>query len=275
MSDRAALVGRRYESRGLRVDADASYAYAEVIGDDPQRHADRDTAAPFFAVALIAPLWRAVYQSSELDTEDQNVLHAEQRMLLRRELRIGETLTGRAEVTEVVGFGFNDAAIIRCDLLDADDRAVVSMESTLAIQGSSGYPPIGRHAAAPSRDAVAVRLSRCFDQDAPARYADAADDHNPLHLDDDAARAAGHPGRIVHGMCTLATGISALVEKLRDRPDTRLGYLRARFSKPVLPGDTVEYTAYTTRATNTYVVGASLARRPVLKSCWLRLVEGT
>ncbi len=274
MPDRRALVGRRYESPGLRVDADASYAYADAIGDDPVRHQDRGTAAPFFAVALIAPLWRSIYQSAELDTEDQNVLHAEQRMLVCREPRVGETLTGVAEVTDVVGFGFNDAAIIRCRLLDADGRAVVSMESTLAVQGSSGYPPLGRRAATPARGAVAARCSRLFDADAPGRYADAADDHNPLHLDDEAARAAGHPGRIVHGMCTLATGISALVATLRDRPDARLGYLRARFSRPVLPGDTVEFTAFTTRATNTYAVGASLGGRPVLKSCWLRLAEG-
>jgi acyl dehydratase len=147
------------------------------------------------------------------------------------------------------------------------------MESTLSVQGSSGYPPSTRRAAVPARGEPSVALSCLFDADLPRRYADAADDHNLLHLDDEAARAAGHPRRIVHGMCTLASGISALVNKLRDRPDARLGYLRARFSRPVLPGDTVDYTAFTTRATNTYVVSASLDRRPVLKSCWLRLTE--
>ena len=274
MPDRRALVGRRYELADLRVDAKASTVYAEAIGDNPIRHQDRGTAPPFYAVALIAPLWRSIYQASELDTEDQLVLHAEQRMLVHRDLRVGDRLTGQAEVTDVVGFGFNDAAIIRCRLLDGRGVPVVSMESTLAVQGSSGYPPAARRAASPAKGAVAARLGLRFDEDTPARYADAADDHNPLHLDDDAAKAAGHPSRIVHGMCTLATGISALVNKLRDGPDVRLGYLRARFSRPVLPGDTVDYTAYATRAGNTYLVGAALRGRPVLKSCWLRLADG-
>lgn len=274
MPDRRALVGRRYELAGLRVDAAASNTYAEVIGDDPTRHQDRGTASPFYAVALIAPLWRSIYQSSELDTDDQSVLHAEQRMLLHRELRIGAELTAEAEVADVVGFGFNDAAVIRCRLLDSDGRPVVSMESTLAVQGSSGYPATSRRAATPTKGEPAATLHCVFDADVPRRYADAADDHNPLHLDDDAARAAGHPSRIVHGMATLATGISALVNKLREAPDVRLGYLRARFSRPVLPGDAVDFTAYATRSTGTYVVGASLDRRPVLKNCWLRLAGG-
>jgi acyl dehydratase len=36
------------------------------------------------------------------------------------------------------------------------------------------------------------------------RYADASGDHDAIHLDDDAARAAGLPGRILHGLWTMA-----------------------------------------------------------------------
>lgn len=274
MPDRRALIGSRFELADLQVDANDSAAYAKAIADDdPTRHQGRDTASPFYAVALVAPLWRSVYQMSELGTEDQKVLHAEQRMLVHRDLRVGESLTGQAEVTDVVGFGFNDAAIIRCRLLDDRGAPVVSMESTLAVQGSSGYPPAPRCGANPTRGGVAAQLGYRFGEDITARYADAADDHNPLHLDDEVAKAAGHVSRIVHGMCTLATGVSALVNELGKRSNVRLSYVRARFSRPVLPGDTIVYTAYHTRADKTYLVGASLGRRPVLKSCWIRLAD--
>ena len=38
----------------------------------------------------------------------------------------------------------------------------------------------------------------------PARYARASGDHNPIHLDDEAARAVGLPRAILHGLWTMA-----------------------------------------------------------------------
>jgi acyl dehydratase len=265
--NRQALVGRQYAQAGLVVDAEGSEAYARCVGDEPSR----TSAPPFYAVKLVAGLWRQVYQAPELGTADQLVLHAEQRMLFHRELRIGETLSGRAVVRDVVGFGFGDAAIIRCALSDKDGRDVVVMESTLAMQGASGLAPDRRRYTQPTKKDLVIRLDREFGEELPKRYADAADDHNPLHLDDELARQAGHPRRIVHGMCTLATGITSLANKLRTRPEGRLSYLRARFTRPVLPGDVVEFSAYQGGAGGTYLVGAKLDGRAVLKSTWFRM----
>ena len=36
------------------------------------------------------------------------------------------------------------------------------------------------------------------------RYAHASGDHNPIHLDDEFARAVGLPGRILHGLYTMS-----------------------------------------------------------------------
>jgi acyl dehydratase len=40
--------------------------------------------------------------------------------------------------------------------------------------------------------------------DTMRRYADASGDHNPIHLDSVAARAAGLPAPILHGLFTMA-----------------------------------------------------------------------
>jgi acyl dehydratase len=267
LSGRSSLVGREYRLDAVHIDAESASAYAAAVGDA----AGRRFAPAFYAVRVVAPLWRRIYQAPELETSDQQVLHAEQRMRWYRPLRVGETIRAHAKITDMVAFGFNDAAVIGCWLLDADDRPVVAMESTLAVQGSSRFPADKRRGAQPSRGAVAAQAVCRFGIETPARYADAADDHNPLHLDDEAARAAGHPGRIVHGMCTLATGVSALVKQLRRTPDTHLAYLRARFSRAVRPGVEVEYTAHFTRSPATFVATARHDGRPVLKNCWLRL----
>ena len=44
------------------------------------------------------------------------------------------------------------------------------------------------------------------------RYAEASGDGFAIHLDDAAARAVGLPGRIVHGLCTMAFAGRAVVE---------------------------------------------------------------
>jgi acyl dehydratase len=265
--NRRSLTGRRFSIPALHVDADESAAYAAAVGDEP-----RDGIAPaFHAVRLVAPLWRLIYQAPELGTADQLVLHAEQKMLFHRDMLVGETYVGHAEVRDVVGFGFGDAAIIRCTLVDSDDRSVVTMESTLAVQGSSGFPADPRRFTQPSKKDLAVELNAYFGEETPQRYADAADDHNPLHLDDELARQAGHPRRIVHGMCTLATGITGLANKLRENPDARLSYVRARFTRPVLPDTAVDFTAHRSGSPSTYLVSAKHEGKAVLKSTWFRM----
>ena len=73
-------------------------------------------------------------------------------------------------------------------------------------------------------------------------YADASGDHNPIHLDDDAARAAGLPGVIAHGMLAMAQLANLVVAYAGDH--RRLLRLRCRFSGMVQPGDTITFSGH-------------------------------
>lgn len=44
------------------------------------------------------------------------------------------------------------------------------------------------------------------------RYADASGDRNPIHLEDEAARALGLPGVVAHGMLTSALAIGVVAQ---------------------------------------------------------------
>lgn len=68
-------------------------------------------------------------------------------------------------------------------------------------------------------------------------YADASGDQNPIHQDDDIARAVGLPGVIAHGMLNYGMLSRALTDWLGD--PGRLRRLAVRFSNMVQPGDTV------------------------------------
>ncbi|MCH7230634.1 MaoC family dehydratase N-terminal domain-containing protein [Glycomyces sp. L485] len=73
-----------------------------------------------------------------------------------------------------------------------------------------------------------------------AAYADASGDHNPIHLDEAAAKAAGLPDVIAHGMFTMGLVSRAVLEWIDGAGiDARLTEFSARFAKPVVvPAET-------------------------------------
>ena len=78
------------------------------------------------------------------------------------------------------------------------------------------------------------------------QYADAAGDHNPIHLDSDFATGAKFggsalDGTIAHGMMILAS-ISEMLTIAFDEDWLRNGRLKVRFRGPVYPGEMI--TAY-------------------------------
>lgn len=63
------------------------------------------------------------------------------------------------------------------------------------------------------------------------RYADASGDHNPIHLDDEAARALGLEGVIAHGMLTWARVVAEVAAWAGGME--RIVSSEVRFANPV------------------------------------------
>lgn len=91
---------------------------------------------------------------------------------------------------------------------------------------------------APDVAPVVKRIS----QEQIARYADAADDHNPIHVDEAFARATPFGGTIAHGMLTLASIGEMMAAAFGERWLAQ-GKLRVRFRAPARPGDEVTASA--------------------------------
>ena len=80
--------------------------------------------------------------------------------------------------------------------------------------------------------------SRVVTREDVKAYADASGDQNPLHQDDAVARAAGFTGVVAHGMFTMGTLASALLERLGD--GAMLERLSVQFRSPVFVGEKIE-----------------------------------
>ena len=64
-------------------------------------------------------------------------------------------------------------------------------------------------------------------------------DRNPLHSDPAFAKMGGFDRPILHGLCTYGFTGRALLKSLCDNDPSRFRSMYGRFSKPVLPGDTL------------------------------------
>jgi acyl dehydratase len=73
--------------------------------------------------------------------------------------------------------------------------------------------------------------------DTTVRYAGASGDFNPIHLDEEFARSVGLPGRILHGLWTMAQVARAQTEAAGG-PE-RLRRLSVQFRGLGLPGEEI------------------------------------
>lgn len=71
------------------------------------------------------------------------------------------------------------------------------------------------------------------------RYADASGDHNPIHLDEEAARRVGLDGVIAHGMLSMAFLGQFVSQHIADIPGAYIEQLKVRFANMVRLGDTI------------------------------------
>lgn len=82
--------------------------------------------------------------------------------------------------------------------------------------------------------AVGQELARTrheITRDTLVRYAGASGDFNPIHYNDTVAAEAGLPGVIAHGMLTMGTAVTGLLEAIADPAAVR-GYT-TRFTHPI------------------------------------------
>ena len=79
--------------------------------------------------------------------------------------------------------------------------------------------------------------SRVVTRDDVKAYADASGDQNPLHQDEEVARAAGFRGIVAHGMFTMSNLASALVAWAGET--SALASMRVGFRAPVFLGETI------------------------------------
>ncbi len=220
--------------------------YAAATNDPIEAHRSGAVAPPVFAIvpAFEAMLTPAVeVMPVELIPR---VVHGEQDFYFHRPIYPGDKLVSRAKMIGYQGLEQGTRSAILLECRTEDGELVNEQYVTCFVRGFNAGKAVGELSPGHKFDeqlrerAPAAVVVQHIDADQTFRYAPASGDPMPIHLDDEVARAAGLPGIIAHGLCTMAFTSWAVLTELADSDVSRLKRLAVRFAKMVLPGDDLE-----------------------------------
>ena len=238
-------VGKTYPPVSTEVTLDAIQKYARACNDDNPAFFDPNrptgiVAPPMFAVTVTwSALMTAVLDPS-LQADLLRLVHGEQDMEFLNPIRPGDIISASAKIISIETKASGETMTVE---LNASNQAGQHVNKTLFsafIRGGRNRDAVRSESAAePARGEPDFTVAQKIDDDQTYRYAEASGDRNPIHTDASIAKMAGLPGIIVHGLCTMAFTSKVAIDKLCSGDPTRLKRLRVRFSRPVLPGQTI------------------------------------
>jgi acyl dehydratase len=172
------------------------------------------------------------------------VLHAEQRLQLFRPLPPAADILINKKVSAAYDRGPNFGAMVLFEAearLARDDTVLFQLGNTIIARGDGGFGgPSGKGPAPhrlPRREPdLSCELVTRPEQALLYRL---NGDRNPLHADPDLAARVGFERPILHGLCTYGVACHAILKTICEYDHTLIRELDARFSAPVLPGDTI------------------------------------
>ena len=254
--DPASLIGRRYAADYVVAGQDEMVAYAHATNDPNPRYVDtaRDggiVAPPLFPVRLFHRLMFQCVGDPDLSLDMLRLVHGEEDLTWHEPLRPGDIVNLRGErefisqKSKGLVVGWRMFGIVGgVTKVEAAMSVFVRKQMLAGVEPGTtfGAPTPGPSGSPEGEPLVSSSMAVATDQ--PVRYAAASLDDNPIHLDNDVATRGGLPGVILHGLCTMAFGSKALVDGLLDGDSSRLRRYAVRFTRFVLPGETLTTKAW-------------------------------
>ena len=230
--------------------------YASATNDPIFAHLVGDVAPPVFA---IVPVFEAMlYPAVEVMPVEliPRVVHGEQDFRFHRPIKPGDKLSSRAKMIGYEGLDNGTRAAILLECRTEAGELVNEQYVTTFVRGFNTGSTVGELSPGHKLDQALhdhpplATVVQHVDKDQTFRYAPAAGDPMPIHLDDEIAKDSGLPGIIAHGLCTMAFASWAVLTEVGGSDVRRLRRLAVRFSKMVLPGDDLVTRIWRTGSAN-------------------------
>jgi acyl dehydratase len=187
------------------------------------------------------------------DIDMTKLVHGEQVIILHGEIPVSGTVRITTTVAGMYDKGSAGLVVLESESVDATTGAPAFTTRTgLFIREAGGFGgPRGPEGDEESE--LAARPVPSREPDEVVSYATRSDqallyrlsgDRNPLHSDPAFAKRAGFDRPILHGLCTYGFTGRALLHAVCGSDPARFGAMRARFSKPTMPGDTLSISVW-------------------------------
>jgi acyl dehydratase len=176
------------------------------------------------------------------------LVHGQQAVTLRRPIPVEGTATLTSKIVGVYDKGKAAVVAIETEAVLADGQPLFATRSSVFIRGEGGWGgdrgPSGPANVPPERAPDhQVTYQTSPDQALVYRL---SGDRNPLHSDPSFAAMGGFDRPILHGLCSYGFTGRALLHTLAGSDPARFQHIEGRFSAPVLPGDALTVSMWTT-----------------------------
>ncbi|MFD3914574.1 MaoC/PaaZ C-terminal domain-containing protein [Streptomyces sp. NPDC058603] len=219
-----------------------------------------------------------------------SVVHLGQDIRCRRLVRPGEQVTVRLDVlgarreprgirvalrSRLTGDG-TDSMELAGSTDPGGTEPFAELVTSALLAGATALEPFGEISGGASAPAPAGAAEPATVVHEPTvewirRYARASGDENPIHLDADAARAAGFGSVIAHGMSVVALAVEEITDRYADGDAGRIRGIGGRFSAPVAPGEPLRFDLQPDAARRVVRFGCRTPAGPAVKSGWVEL----
>ena len=178
-----------------------------------------------------------------LDFHLANVLHGEQYMEILKPIPTSGRLENIFRIQDVLDKGSGMVLLIEVETRDENNELLMRNQNSIFVKGSGGFngPRNSKHltpvSTPPSRSPdKTLKHKTTVDQAALYRL---SGDLNPLHIDPAFSAIGGFSSPILHGLCTYGIAVRHVIDGFCAGDPGAVREIKARFSKPVLPGQTV------------------------------------
>ncbi|ELT96452.1 hypothetical protein CAPTEDRAFT_152017 [Capitella teleta] len=196
-----------------------------------------------------------------LDINPMMILHGEQYLEVFKPIPTEASLTSKASIADVMDKGSGAVILVNVDIFDEQGEKIAFNQSAIFVQQAGGFggkrstrksiPPLNAPTRAPD---ASIREKTGVDQAALYRM---SGDRNPLHIDPSFAAVGGFSTPILHGLCSFGYAVRHVLKQYCDNDTSRFKavkvdrldrfdelpktfVIQVRFSKPVLPGETIQ-----------------------------------
>jgi len=247
-----------YDTLMAKVDIDLPFSYTDAdsmlyalsigMGTNPldQRELPYvyEQGTPLKTVPTLATVLVPEMFPVGLGWDYSQILHSEQRLRLYRPLPPAADLLINKRVVDAFDRGPKLGALILLEAegrLASDDTVIFNLGCSIVARGDGGFGgPRGKgippHRAPRREPDLSCDIATREDQALLYRL---TGDRNPLHADPAQARTVGFDRPILHGLCTFGVACKAILQTICEYDYTLIEEFDARFSAPVMPGDTI------------------------------------